>query len=89
MFEKHPWKSDIFSKDADIRPASLLKMSLFHRYFSNILLAKTSFYVSGILVENGLMNTFYCKIKTFDGDSNNEIKNKIISPDLGFLALHV
>ena len=47
------------------------------------------FYVSGILVENGLMNTFYCKIKTFDGDSNNEIKNKIISPDLGFLALHV
>ena len=40
------------------------------------------------------MKTFYCKIKTFDFDSNNEIKNKIISPDLGllalsFLALHV
>ena len=45
------------------------------------------FYVSGTLVENELMNTFYSKIKTFDCDSNNEIKNKIILPDLGFLAL--
>ena len=43
------------------------------------------FYVSETLVENRLMKTFYCKIKTFDCDSNNEIKNKIILPDLGFL----
>ena len=30
-----------------------------------------------------LMKIFYCKIKTFDCDSNNEIKNKIILPDSG------
>ena len=46
MFEKHLWKSDIFSKDASHRPASLLKTSLFHRYFSNILLVKTNCLVS-------------------------------------------
>ena len=34
MFEKHKWKSDILSKDAGHRHASLLKMSLFHRWFS-------------------------------------------------------
>ena len=33
------------------------------------------------------MKILYCQIKTFDCDSNNEIKNKIILPDLGFLAL--
>ena len=42
MFEKHLWKSDILSR----RPASLLKMSLFHRCFSNILLVKTNYLVS-------------------------------------------
>ena len=40
MFGKHLWKSDILSKDAGHRPASLPKMSLFHRCFSNILLVK-------------------------------------------------
>ena len=66
---------------------------MFFRYFAskNQL---PGFYISETLVENVLMNTFYCKIKTFDCDSNNEIKNKIILPDLGvlaliFLALHV
>ena len=42
MFEKHLWKSDILSKDPGHRPKSLLKMSLFHRCFSNILLVKTN-----------------------------------------------
>ena len=32
MLEKHPWKSDILSKDAG-RPAFLLKMSLFYSVF--------------------------------------------------------
>ena len=46
MFEKHLWKSDILSKDAvDDMHASLLKMSLFHMYFSNILLVKTNYLV--------------------------------------------
>ena len=31
MFEKHLWQSNILSKDAGQWPASLLKMSLFHR----------------------------------------------------------
>ena len=45
MFEKHLWKSDI-------------KMLLFHRCFSNILLVNRlpGFYISRILVENGLIN---------------------------------
>ena len=38
MFEKHVWKSDILDEDVGHRPASLLKMSLFDRCFSNILL---------------------------------------------------
>ena len=46
MFEKHLWKSDILIKDADHRPASLLKMALFHRCFSNLLLVKTNYLVS-------------------------------------------
>ena len=40
MFEKHLWKSDILSKDADHRLASLLKMSLFQTCLLNILLVK-------------------------------------------------
>ena len=44
MFEKDLWKSDILSKDAGRWPASLLKMSLFHRCFSNILLVKTNYW---------------------------------------------
>ena len=31
--KKHLWKSDNLSKDAGHWPASLLKMSLYHRYF--------------------------------------------------------
>ena len=46
MFEKHLWKSDILSKDSGHRPASLLKMPLFHRCFSNILVVKTNYLVS-------------------------------------------
>ena len=45
MFEKHLWKSDILSKDASRCPASLLKMSLFHKCFTNILLVKTDYLV--------------------------------------------
>ena len=41
MFEKHLWKSDILSKYA-----GLVKMSLFHRCFSNILVVKTNYMVS-------------------------------------------
>ena len=46
MFEKQLWKSDILSKDGGHRPASLLKISLFQRCFSNILLVKTNYLVS-------------------------------------------
>ena len=46
MFEKHLWKSDILSKDTVHGPASLLKMSLFNRCFSNILLLKVKYLVS-------------------------------------------
>ena len=46
MFEQHLWKSDILSKDAGHWQASLLKMSLFHRCCSNILLVKTNYLVS-------------------------------------------
>ena len=41
MFEKHLWKSDNLNIDGGHRPASLLKMPLFHRRFSNIFLVKT------------------------------------------------
>ena len=40
MFEKQLWKSDILSKDAGHRLPSLLKLSVFHRCFSNILPVK-------------------------------------------------
>ena len=43
---KHPWKSDILSKDAGHEPTSLHKLSLFRRCFSNILLVKTNYLVS-------------------------------------------
>ena len=36
------WKSDILSKDAGHRTASLLNTSLFRKCFSNILLVKTN-----------------------------------------------
>ena len=39
MFKKHSWKSDILSEDAGHRPhrpESLLKMSLFYRFFITI-----------------------------------------------------
>ena len=62
MFEKHLWKSDIVSKDADHWPASLLKMSIFHRCFSNIQLVKKQlpgFDISEALVENTLTNNVF------------------------------
>ena len=46
LFEKHLWKSDSLSKDEDHRLASLLKLSLFHRCFSNNMLVKTNYLVS-------------------------------------------
>ena len=61
MFEKHMWKSDILSKDAVRRPASLLKMSLFHWCFSNNLLVQIhqpGLSIIGTLVENGLSIRF-------------------------------
>ena len=38
VFEKHQRKSDILSEDAGHRPASLLKMTFFHRCFSEAFL---------------------------------------------------
>ena len=49
MFEKYLWKSGILSKDACHRPASLLKISLFQKGFSNILLVKTNYLVSTLV----------------------------------------
>ena len=45
MFEIRLWKSDILGIDAGRWLASLLKMSLFHRFFSNILVVKNNFLV--------------------------------------------
>ena len=59
MFEKHLWKRDILSKDAGRWPASLFRMPLFRRCFSNILLAKKQLpglSVNGTLVENELIS---------------------------------
>ena len=46
MFETHLWKSDILSKDVGHRPASLIKMALFHRCFPNIVFEKLSHILS-------------------------------------------
>ena len=43
---KTPVEGGILSKDAGHRPASLLKISLFHMCFSNISLLKTNYLVS-------------------------------------------
>ena len=46
IWKKDLWKCDILSKDPPgNRSASLLKMSLFNRCFSNILLTKTNYLV--------------------------------------------
>ena len=58
MFEKHLWKSDILSKDADHRPASLLKNVTLPQVFFKHFASKSQllgFYISGTLVENGLI----------------------------------
>ena len=44
--KKHQWKNDISSKDAGHQLVTLLKMSFYHRCFSNILLVKTNYLVS-------------------------------------------
>ena len=64
MSKKDLWKSDILSKDAGRCPTFLLKMSLFHRSFSNILLAKTNYLVlpGEILVKNGLIVTLQIEL---------------------------
>ena len=46
VIEKRLWKSGILSKDASQRPASLPKMPLFQRRFSNILSVKINYLVS-------------------------------------------
>ena len=53
MCEKHLWKNKILSKDAGHRPASLLKMSLFHWCFSNKN-QLPGFYITGTLIKNEL-----------------------------------
>ena len=53
-------KSDILSKDAGQLPASLLKMSLFHRCFLKHFASKNQlpgFYINRTLVENGLITS--------------------------------
>ena len=42
---KTPLKSDILSKDADILPVSLLKISLLHRRLSQIFLVQISYFI--------------------------------------------
>ena len=52
-------EGDILSKDAGRRPASLLKMSLFHRGFFKYFASENQlpgFYISGTLFENGLIS---------------------------------
>ena len=70
MFEKHLWKSDILSKDAGHRPASLLKMSLFYCFFLFKHFASKNqlpgFYISGTLVENELTEDFCLTYSTTD-----------------------
>ena len=66
MFEKNSMeknlpKSDILNKDAGHRPASLLKMSLFHKCFVKHFDSKNQlpgFYIGGTLVEKGLIKCF-------------------------------
>ena len=51
MFEKHLWKSDILSKDADhIIPLP----QVFFKHFANKN-QLPGFYISGTLIENGLI----------------------------------
>ena len=57
MFEKHLWKSDILSKDAGQRPASLyINVTLPQLFFKHFVGKKQlpGFSISGTLVENGL-----------------------------------
>ena len=62
MFEKHQWKSDILSKDAGHRPASLLNLHLNLKCHSSTVFFKhfisknqlPGLYVSGKLVKNRL-----------------------------------
>lgn len=46
MCEKHPWKSDILSKNRGRLTAALFKMALFHWCFAYILLVKINYIVS-------------------------------------------
>ena len=57
MFEKHLWKSDILSKDACHGPVSLLKCHSSTGVFKHCSSKNhlPGFYISGTLVENGLM----------------------------------
>ena len=52
MFEKHLWKSDILSKDAGHRHVTLPQRFFKHFASKNQL---PGFYISGTLVENGLI----------------------------------
>ena len=57
MFKKHLWKSDILSKNANHRPTSLLKTSLFHRCFQTFCIKNQllGFCINGTLVKSGLI----------------------------------
>ena len=61
MCEKHLWKSDILNKDAGYQPASLLKMSLFHRCFSHFASKNQlpGFSTIGTLAGNGFKHTLF------------------------------
>ena len=61
--------------------ASLLKMSLFHRCFSNIFTSKNQlpgFYVSGTLVENGLNKNCSINIVDFNFRSIEALHGKVV-----------
>ena len=51
MFEKHLWKSDILSKDAE--NVTLPQVFFKHFAYKNQV---PGFYIKGTLVENGLIN---------------------------------
>ena len=71
MFDKHLCSSDILSKDAGHRPASLFKMSLFLRYFFKHFASKNQLpglSTSGTLVENGLITVTKASSQTCEDE---------------------
>ena len=81
MYEKEQWKSEILSEDATHQPAFLLKISLFHRCFSHILLVKTN-HLAFPLVEHWLeiSQPFYAwwKQKLIHTSINLQLKDVVL-----------